>query len=352
MAYSLNQQRVASGYPIPTPPRALGSIFTRRETPDAMAGSHFDAGFLASRLTNGLASFNKADEASFQEVDEASMALPGTPRGTFRDSGHSLTADKASADFLGPELSHAKVPFPFLAPPLKPHPAARPPRKKQDASLGVANTKQLGQVTSLGTVGHPVHCAEACEYVMRKVACPDGASCLKCHACIPKVEEETLCDSVWTVVQPYSCNEPCEHANWKAECRRGTLCPKCNKCQWQPTPRKLATSKAEEGQLVDSSECKDPPTLPSPCSFTAYGPEAPQCVVSRQPLVMVTPMLHPPPGLELEANPPSLGSIGHPRTCGAACKFAHKPKGCKDGALCSHCHLCHWTRKGIRNDHI
>mmetsp|Transcript_127416 Transcript_127416/g.318100 ORF Transcript_127416/g.318100 Transcript_127416/m.318100 type:complete len:292 (-) Transcript_127416:122-997(-) len=40
---------------------------------------------------------------------------------------------------------------------------------------------------------------------------------------------------------------------------------------------------------------------------------------------------------------PSTGSLGHPYTCARACKFHTKPRGCKDGALCAHCHLCHWT---------
>eukprot|EP00419_Tripos_fusus_P058697 CAMPEP_0172917218 /NCGR_PEP_ID=MMETSP1075-20121228/197892_1 /TAXON_ID=2916 /ORGANISM="Ceratium fusus, Strain PA161109" /LENGTH=219 /DNA_ID=CAMNT_0013776649 /DNA_START=1 /DNA_END=657 /DNA_ORIENTATION=- len=38
----------------------------------------------------------------------------------------------------------------------------------------------------------------------------------------------------------------------------------------------------------------------------------------------------------------SLGSIGHPVSCAKACKFIMKKRGCKDGALCDHCHLCEW----------
>mmetsp|Transcript_120639 Transcript_120639/g.336634 ORF Transcript_120639/g.336634 Transcript_120639/m.336634 type:complete len:228 (+) Transcript_120639:50-733(+) len=40
----------------------------------------------------------------------------------------------------------------------------------------------------------------------------------------------------------------------------------------------------------------------------------------------------------------SLGSLGHPRSCGPACKYIWKPKGCKDGQFCTHCHLCRWSR--------
>eukprot|EP00437_Effrenium_voratum_P060844 CAMPEP_0181494598 /NCGR_PEP_ID=MMETSP1110-20121109/51856_1 /TAXON_ID=174948 /ORGANISM="Symbiodinium sp., Strain CCMP421" /LENGTH=245 /DNA_ID=CAMNT_0023622019 /DNA_START=6 /DNA_END=739 /DNA_ORIENTATION=+ len=42
----------------------------------------------------------------------------------------------------------------------------------------------------------------------------------------------------------------------------------------------------------------------------------------------------------------SFGSRGHPFSCGAACKYASKGKGCKDGANCDHCHLCKWKKTG------
>ncbi|CAE8614770.1 unnamed protein product [Polarella glacialis] len=40
----------------------------------------------------------------------------------------------------------------------------------------------------------------------------------------------------------------------------------------------------------------------------------------------------------------SLGSLGHPDTCATGCKWAMKPRGCKDGSQCDHCHLCGWRR--------
>lgn len=36
----------------------------------------------------------------------------------------------------------------------------------------------------------------------------------------------------------------------------------------------------------------------------------------------------------------STGSIGHPWMCGPRCKYAAKDRGCKDGLMCDHCHLC------------
>mmetsp|Transcript_5578 Transcript_5578/g.9954 ORF Transcript_5578/g.9954 Transcript_5578/m.9954 type:complete len:263 (-) Transcript_5578:93-881(-) len=44
------------------------------------------------------------------------------------------------------------------------------------------------------------------------------------------------------------------------------------------------------------------------------------------------------------AAPVSVGSVGHPYSCNAACKYASKNKGCKDGANCDHCHLCKWKK--------
>mmetsp|Transcript_25409 Transcript_25409/g.71427 ORF Transcript_25409/g.71427 Transcript_25409/m.71427 type:complete len:304 (+) Transcript_25409:46-957(+) len=49
-----------------------------------------------------------------------------------------------------------------------------------------------------------------------------------------------------------------------------------------------------------------------------------------------------------EEGCPSIGSMGHPVTCEEACKFAGKPKGCKDGPLCVRCHSCRWGRHRSR----
>eukprot|EP00931_Biecheleriopsis_adriatica_P094838 TRINITY_DN6845_c0_g2_i1.p1 TRINITY_DN6845_c0_g2~~TRINITY_DN6845_c0_g2_i1.p1 ORF type:complete len:185 (-),score=26.04 TRINITY_DN6845_c0_g2_i1:16-570(-) len=40
----------------------------------------------------------------------------------------------------------------------------------------------------------------------------------------------------------------------------------------------------------------------------------------------------------------SRGSVGHPFTCAAACKFTKRIKGCQEGVDCDHCHLCVWKR--------
>mmetsp|Transcript_317 Transcript_317/g.877 ORF Transcript_317/g.877 Transcript_317/m.877 type:complete len:172 (+) Transcript_317:32-547(+) len=44
------------------------------------------------------------------------------------------------------------------------------------------------------------------------------------------------------------------------------------------------------------------------------------------------------------ASIPSIGSCGHPISCGKACKYSWKARGCKDGVSCIRCHLCKWRR--------
>jgi len=44
----------------------------------------------------------------------------------------------------------------------------------------------------------------------------------------------------------------------------------------------------------------------------------------------------------------SAGSVGHPFSCADACKYARRPKGCKDGAACVRCHFCEWNRYSMK----
>jgi hypothetical protein len=49
-------------------------------------------------------------------------------------------------------------------------------------------------------------------------------------------------------------------------------------------------------------------------------------------------------------NAPSPGSIGHPYTCAAACKYIKKPRGCKDGANCARCHICDFRNTKVKKE--
>merc|ERR1719329_235681 len=51
-----------------------------------------------------------------------------------------------------------------------------------------------------------------------------------------------------------------------------------------------------------------------------------------------------------ESKALSCGSVGHPHTCAAPCRYVKKQGGCRDGASCPKCHLCFWHRKSNADD--
>merc|ERR1711862_560148 len=53
-----------------------------------------------------------------------------------------------------------------------------------DSSASTDRSATLEEFESIGTVGHPVSCGEACKYVRRRGGCRDGANCPKCHKCV------------------------------------------------------------------------------------------------------------------------------------------------------------------------
>lgn len=48
----------------------------------------------------------------------------------------------------------------------------------------------------------------------------------------------------------------------------------------------------------------------------------------------------------------SIGSAGHPHSCAPPCKYSRGGRVCKDGAACSRCHQCPWTRSRERNRQV
>ena len=171
---------------------------------------------------------------------------------------------------------------------------------------------------SIGTVGHPTSCGPACRYVKRKGGCRDGTACSHCHLCFwvrQKDEQQSTrrsqanarkpISSVGTVGHPVSCAEPCLLAWGEGGCPFGSSCQKCHRCTPGASLGATATAKPP------------PPTLPSRAGEPMQAGY----------------------GIEL-----SVGSFGHPVSCAEACKYARKPKGCKDGRFCLRCHLCQWHR--------
>ncbi|CAE7546460.1 unnamed protein product [Symbiodinium natans] len=219
----------------------------------------------------------------------------------------------------------------------------------QETKAPAAPTGPSGHVVSVGSVGHPFSCAEACKYVKRKGGCRDGSQCTKCHECfwsrvpagLREKEDPKPAESVETVqVQeaqpfsagsvghPYTCANACKYVWRKRGCRDGANCPNCHYCKWQ---RKSKDEDEEEEDSVQTPTSSVTPALGN---------------------------IRPPPGLEPPSTSPStsgmqiqapgllssVGSLGHPYSCAQACKYIGKAKGCKDGTNCPNCHLCRWSR--------
>lgn len=54
----------------------------------------------------------------------------------------------------------------------------------QSAGAGAQAPPSPEPVLSIGSVGHPFTCQDACKYVWKKRGCKDGADCSRCHACV------------------------------------------------------------------------------------------------------------------------------------------------------------------------
>lgn len=109
--------------------------------------------------------------------------------------------------------------------------------------------------------------------------------------------------SVGTVGHPFSCAAACPFGGYN--CPDGAKCNFCHECTMA-------------------------------CSFQQ--PLEPLSIVSsfQQPLELADSAAAKPTG--------SIGSHGHPYTCGNACKYYKRKSGCRDGADCKDCHFCHWQR--------
>lgn len=136
---------------------------------------------------------------------------------------------------------------------------------------------------------------------------------------------------------------------------------------WLPRWRRLPSLNDDQAQKGQTSACTTPENLPvfisteedlthkftrllststEACSLLTPLPQDPYPTSDVLGFSMGSPAGlegFAPPGLEMPMamNP---GSLGHPYSCGPACKYVLKSRGCKDGDNCTHCHLCHWTR--------
>jgi len=195
-----------------------------------------------------------------------------------------------------------------------PHPT---PESVEDEECGF---QEAPVIISVGSVGHPQDCGAPCKYARRKGGCTDGKWCTNCHQCqwacdrLTAAPALTSSFSAGSADHPERCGQPCKYVRRKTGCRHGERCPDCHLCQW----------------------CRQPPA------------EEDAAPVARKPDGVPPP---PPPfggNTSTEALSdlwPCVGSVGHPYACaGLGCKYSHKARGCKDGKLCTRCHLCRWNR--------
>lgn len=135
-------------------------------------------------------------------------------------------------------------------------------------------------------------------------------------------EQRGLCKSPIIIPQgsldhSYHCGCNCKYACREGSCTNDQACLNCDQCSW------LHDCWTAVPDLVTSFSALDALTfgVPMPQLWNA----------STEPWV---------------SYPwPSIGSVGHPHSCaGLGCKYSNKARGCKDGQLCTRCHLCHWSR--------
>eukprot|EP00931_Biecheleriopsis_adriatica_P107095 TRINITY_DN8142_c0_g1_i1.p1 TRINITY_DN8142_c0_g1~~TRINITY_DN8142_c0_g1_i1.p1 ORF type:complete len:463 (+),score=81.35 TRINITY_DN8142_c0_g1_i1:87-1475(+) len=279
------------------------------------------------------------------------------------------------------EVQSVAPPKVVVAPPKVP-----PPRQQTRADAAQPTV----QVISRGSVGHPITCATACKYVKRKGGCREGVECPNCHECFWSKDGkkgdlacEGSCDasaktrqnvaqvvqaptlSLGTIGHPYNCGKPCKYVRRKGGCMHGSKCVKCHQCQWRRD--RVDGTVITDGScdvvgfsefdrahtdrttlILDELVVEEPEVISMPVLSTQ--PEAllmPAGAPGLEPEILVMPCLEPTSMEPPESMQPlSVGSIGHPQTCGPPCKYAMKARGCKDGKLCTHCHECKWTRYG------
>lgn len=141
---------------------------------------------------------------------------------------------------------------------------------------------------------------------------------------VPKVVASHL--EVGSVGHPHSCAEACRYVKRKGGCRDGESCTKCHLCFWRRQP-----ASATLGATV--------PSLVAPRAVVAPVDVA---AAPTPPVAPVVAQVAAGPAVEV---PPSLGTLGHPRSCGPPCRYVRRKGGCRDGVDCTSCHACLWQRE-------
>lgn len=157
--------------------------------------------------------------------------------------------------------------------------------------------------------------------------------------------------SVGSIGHPHSCAPACRYVKRQGGCREGVLCKQCHQCFWQ----RRATNPEEPGDT----------TLTGPCHLTedaiiATVGDTEEGLGGRDRASHAVQLGEAGAGDEgassscaevggegttasIEALL-SVGSEGHPQSCGPPCKYLRRRPGCREGTACQRCHLCQWRR--------
>jgi|Transcript_65865 hypothetical protein len=146
-----------------------------------------------------------------------------------------------------------------------------------DETTGTSAMIFDGIFASVGTIGHPTNCAEACKYFRKARSCRQGQLCTRCHLCkrrhlgrwrrprvdfckdfgvgedygseddSPKVQEVGVdtqdlelallqsggnAPSIGSVGHPQNCGPACRYVWRKGGCTNGKDCYCCHLCNW------------------------------------------------------------------------------------------------------------------------
>jgi len=187
---------------------------------------------------------------------------------------------------------------------------------------------RVEELPSLGTKGHPHHCAEACKYFRRKQGCRAGKLCKSCHVCYWR---RTAVEGTIAGVGQSAA------ASGAATGTRAGL-------ETIATGFKGVTMDTLE-QLIRLQLYCDEQTIATepgnPCAHELPG-AATQDVTDAYHITV--------PSIDdkdfgRDEQAASFGSIGHPHSCAPPCKYMCKRNGCRDGIRCIHCHICQWKSK-------
>eukprot|EP00435_Cladocopium_sp_Y103_P024938 s2059_g6.t1 len=232
---------------------------------------------------------------------------------------------------------------------------------------------QVPSQVSIGTVGHPVSCATPCRYIKRKGGCRDGSACLNCHLCfwVRHQEEQHVARRAQAGNDRNALFRPdgfdvynvgsleitdtdarrdedfiardrgAPHRMWRALLASV-------ECRWMSSRKQLQEVSSLYTWSLVGSKCGGVPRRePSGREPSCREPTGPSGS-SRHAVQEVFGRRKVPGGRDTSGQSPAsadeVGSFGHPLTCAEACKYARKPKGCKDGRYCTRCHICHWHR--------